>query len=151
MTRSALASPDQSVVPVTSRSVAKSSRLSSLRRFTFSSSSPRTMASDLPTSASSRSRSLTGTPALTVTKAMPLPMKPPPSIPTRSTLRGWIAGSSTPRSFLSAVEAKKISTSRRETSVTASSPKRFASSASPSSMPCAKPCAITSSARSGAG
>ena len=58
---------------------------------------------------------------------MPAPINPAPRIPTFSTFRGLTAGSSTPVSFFSDWVAKKISTSRRETSPTTSSPKNAAS------------------------
>ena len=90
-------------------------------------------------------------PAPTVTKAMPQPISPPPSTPTLSTLRAFTAGSSTPLSFLRAVVAKKISISRRDTSETASSPKRRASTSSPRARPFSAPACTASSARSGAG
>ena len=69
----------------------------------------------------------TGIPTSAVTDAMPAPIRPAPRTPTFSTRAGFTVGSSTPVSFFSAVVAKKISTSRRATSLTTSSPKRSAS------------------------
>ncbi len=66
---------------------------------------------------------------------MPLPMRPPPRTPARSTFRGFTAGSSVPLSFLRAVVAKKISMSRRATSETASCPNSSASFSSPFANP----------------
>ena len=65
--------------------------------------------------------------------------------------RGVAVPAATPSSFLSAVVAKKISTSWRETSVTASSPKRRAPRPRPARMPCSIPTRTASSAASGAG
>ena len=127
------------------------SSLSRRRRRTWPSSQAASAAWARAQAASSRSRSRTGSPAFSVTAAMPLPMSPPPSTPTRSTGRAFTAGSATPLSFLRAVCAKKISTSRRDTPVTASSPKRCASSTCPAWKPCARPWRTTSRARSGAG
>ena len=82
--------------------------------------------------------------------AIPDPMNPAPTTPRRFTTAGG-GGLGMPKSFLRAVVAKKIWTSLRETSVTASCPNSWASRFSPSVMPCSSPCATASSAASGAG
>src|SRR6059058_3833621 len=62
----------------------------------------------------------TSTPAwTTAVPAIPDPMNPEPTTPRRRTSAGW-GGLGTPKSFLSWLVAKKIWTSLRETSVTAS-------------------------------
>ena len=93
----------------------------------------------------------TSTPACTIAvPAMPDPMKPAPTIASRCTAVGGGA-LGRPKSFLSWVVAKKIWTSLRETSVTASCPNSRASRFSPSAIPCFSPCSTASSAASGAG
>jgi hypothetical protein len=70
---------------------------------------------------------------------------------TFSTLRGLMPASSTPKSFFSAWVAKNISRRRLPTSLTTSSPNRFASARYPSSAPFSMPMRIASSALTGAG
>ena len=120
-------------------------------RFTDSSRMPAICRRPRPSAASSLSFSRTGMPTSAVTAAIPPPISPAPRTPTFSTRAGLTDGSSTPVSFFSAVVAKKISTSRRETSLTTSSPKRSASARRPSSRPCSVPMRTASSAFSGAG
>ena len=114
----------------------RSSR-SSDRRFTRSSKMPR-HAGRAPgrAAASSFSRRRTGSPALTrdVGDAAAHQAAAQHADPLHRARLD--RGSATPLSFFRAVWAKKISTSRRETSVTASSPKALASAASPAAIPC---------------
>src|SRR5204862_32851 len=70
--------------------------------------------------------------------------------PRRRTVPGG-GGLGMPKSFFICVVAKKICTSLRDTSVTASWPNNCASRFSPSAMPCRKPYWTASSAASGAG
>ena len=139
------------VVAVISASFSSLSRGESRLRLTRSSRMPAICLSPRPSAASSLSFSRTGIPASAVTYAIPAPIRPAPSMATFSTLRGLTEGSSTPLSFFSAWVAKKISTSRRDTSDTTSSPKKFASARYPSPGPFSVPMRIASSARSGAG
>ena len=85
------------------------------------------------------------------TAAMPAPMKPVPSTPTRSTSRDGGAGPDTPVSFFSDVVAKKRKISSRDCGVTAIWPNSRASSPNPPSRPNEYPAATASMAAGGAG
>src|SRR6266550_897872 len=109
------------------------------RRLSRSSRISRAAASPLATRGRSASFMRTSTPACAIAvPAMPDPMNPAPTTPRRVTTAG-VGGLAIPKSFLRAVVAKKIWTSLRETSVTASCPNSCASRFRPSAMPCFSP------------
>ena len=93
-----------SVVPATSDIWSSNCCLVICRLLSRSLSTSFTAATPLATCAAAVSLKRTGTPCCTVMLAMPAPMNPAPSTPTRSTARG-LTPSGTPASFLSDVVA----------------------------------------------
>src|SRR5438552_1287615 len=151
MTRSARPKPAYVSAPDSSATSRACSYFVRRRRFRRSSRISRAAASPFATRGRSASFIRTSTPAwTTAVPAIPDPMNPEPTTPRRRTSAGG-GGLGTPKSFLSWLVAKKIWTSLRETSVTASWPNNWASRFSPWASPGAKPYATASSAASRAG
>ncbi len=151
ITSSARPNPEYTSLPESNATSGVCSYLVMRRRLSRSSRMARAAPNPAATRPSSVSRRRTSTPAwATAVPAIPEPMNPDPTMPSRCTASGGGA-SGAPRSFFSSVVAKKICTSLRDTSVTASWPNSWASRLNPCFMPRSSPVRTASSAAGGAG
>mmetsp|Transcript_15288 Transcript_15288/g.47727 ORF Transcript_15288/g.47727 Transcript_15288/m.47727 type:complete len:235 (+) Transcript_15288:578-1282(+) len=136
-----------SAVPTTAAAARAASASPSWRRFTLPANTPSIWARPRARPASDVSRNTTGKPLAADTVAMPAPMSPAPTTPTRCT--GFLGAPT--GLFFNAVCPLKMDTRARDSGVKPSEPKCVASASRPASKPPTRPASTTRRMARGAG